>query len=280
MNISQQNDEINRSQEKSKNKILTYEAFILAGIPIFLYLIFSIYKIGYLSYFNIPRDFFSISISEVYKNFHDFFFGSHLISILFILSSWLIVIGFDLHIKYIKYFLPLLLLLIYQFQRLDLFLRIGGIKYIIEIVFVLILLFIIYLYFPKKNYREAKGLINKTKLRMKRYQELSEKANLVEKILLTVPIILTVFLYSYNFVFSLGYVSAIRQTGFFVADKEPECIVLLFKDDLALCYPFDREEKTIENNFLILNLKENNNLHFYYEEIGGLNIIHDRFSLW
>ena len=253
------------------NRLLNSDAVMIAIFPIFFYFIYTIFRVGYLSYFNIPREFISINLSEIYKGFDRIFLGNDFFLTVFSVLSWIIIIKFDLGKKYVNYFFPLILLLVYLGQRINLFLRLNEWKFLHEVIAVLLLIVFLYFFFPKKIYSSIKGWKKKTEHRIDLRSAYKTSTEFSERIITSLPFLLIAIYYLYNYFFYSGYMSAYSQKDFYIYGSENECVSVLFTDDYALCFPVNIEDQVISNELYFINIGDEDDL-FRYVSIGPLRL--------
>ena len=70
-----------------------------------------------------------------------------------------------------------------------------------------------------------------------------------------------------------GHHAASEKSDFYVASTSPETAVLFItSDDKAICAPFDRASKAVEPRFTILDIGDDPDVEYHYEEIGPLTL--------
>jgi hypothetical protein len=135
-----------------------------------------------------------------------------------------------------------------------------------ELINIIVYLLLLYLIFPVFVFK-GKGNIIK-KFNILRANELDPAFNFTWYAITNISFFITLTFTSFS---NAGFTTASRQTEFYIANTVPESVVVSFHEEYALCYPFDRTLKTIENEFFILDTTNNSDIIFSYEEVGPLS---------
>lgn len=263
------------SRPQGRKGIILSGTIALAVIPVIAYAIIFVYYAGYFSKFEIPLEFISFSLIQVFivsggllllmrallsmANLASFFILNNIIPEpirrrLFILLP--------ITILSLAYFL----LYIGQWQKWLLFLIIAVFSYVA--VFVT----------PILTARRIKGTYTqKLEIIDERNRQNDEKWDtLYDKFIKYMGRNIIYALYYFALilfiVYNAGISSADNQKIYRVVNTTPESVILYMTGDRMVCAPFNRKTSEVEPSFLVLNFGTNPNIIVNLEQVGPLHL--------
>ncbi|HEY3312031.1 MAG TPA: hypothetical protein VGK00_10360 [Anaerolineales bacterium] len=264
----------NAPKKKIFSDITLSESLLLAVIPIIAYLFTFIYQAGYLQAFELPIQFVSISIVDVFN------IGGKIIAIL---------LGFFMVINYgVLFFsaqgkiIPILesrvitvaMLFLYLYPNLFLFeWGIGTIIAIIAFFTSLALLFLPPLLTKKYQgtYLQKMEMLDKrpesTKISNPTLFESAAQFIGYRGFVMVIALLLIL-----NLTFNAGKAEALNQKIFYIANTSPETIILFSTGDKIISAPFNKNTKIIEPEFSIINVNNSSSLKLRPVYTGPLKI--------
>jgi hypothetical protein len=208
----------------------------------------------------------------VLKEIDKIFLSPRSFIILSIFFSFFVTFRFDLGKKYARYLTPLILLLFYLFQKIELFLDFQNMRYLVQAITAFLLILINYFWFSNKTYKGIKGWVNKTNHRIELRKNIRKRRTFWENLLVSTLKIIIFIQFSYSFIYDMGYLNAKSQQVFYVANTSPKSVVILFTDDYAICYPYNVKDNSINNEFYLLDYSRDSEIVFSSENVGPLKI--------
>jgi hypothetical protein len=238
-------------------RLLKFDAIILFIIPVLFYFLNYWYFYGYFTYYQIPKEFISLNIIRII-NFSAFAIPwiliisafSFVIYKIFILSKGtaiLTIIGFFiLPFAYMYYIVVCQKKVNYAWNTI----------FSISLLIIPVMLILIWI----------------IRRRLSSYKE--NNIHLLLPLLMPEQYLLILMIYG-CFILGLffgGAYEASHQTGFYIMNSNPECVILHMTSEKALCFIFDRKTKEVGKSFSVMAIGNDPNLKLLKEQIGPLKI--------
>jgi len=242
--------EQNKNQNRDLPKWIS-EGLLIAAIPTLIYYLSFGWEMGYFSYFEIPYDFISINIISIFPTIHILS-----ISALGLIYFYVFRFNYDK----IYFYLPVISLVVIYVVLSFIGFKCIGYKKIIEFVVSL-----------------AIGAASVIFVVVCKWHWMRSKLNLQYKYKFKSLIwIIALFLFIYS-AFEFGRVYNFYKTqsikNFRIYEANPEMIALRIYSDRLICAEFDRENKTVDSTFIIIDISSNSPVRLHEEEIGPLKPI-------
>jgi hypothetical protein len=268
------------SKRKAFFGITLSDTLLLAVIPFFAYLFTFIYQAGYLNAFELPPQFVSITIVDVFN------IGGKILGVLFLVFS---SINF-----FSNFFLPkgnmpnslnerirgLLLLFLLTYPFLFLF-EWGTMS---KIVLVVLFFVISIMFLPPLLSRKYKGtyLQKMEKIAGETKKDSNPwEGNLYDRVVDFIGhnayVTIVYLLLGIYIIYYAGVAAAQKQEIFYVANTSPESVVLFMTSEKIISAPYDKATNMIEPEFFIINLSNNDDIKLQLINTGRLKI--DKSSL-
>lgn len=249
------------------------DTLLLAAIPFLAYLFTFVYQAGYLKAFEIPLQFVSVNIVDVFN------IGSK------ILGVFAIVLGL---INFFSAILPkdkipfplkrrlnqLVPLLLFVFPSLFLFDWGAG----SNLVLFFLMVVAVEMFLPPLVTKKHKGSYLQ---KMEMLDNESKDSNPWDGSLLdkTVDfigykafVVIVYFLLSINLTYNAGKSAALNQEIFHIVNTSPETVVLFMTNDKIISAPFDKNTKIVEPDFSVISLSNAVDLKLRLVNTGRLKL--------
>jgi hypothetical protein len=249
------------------------ETILLATIPFFAYLFTFVYQAGFLKAFELPLQFVSVNIVDIFN------IGSKVLGVfafvlgLINLFSALLPkdkIPFSLE-KRLSQLVPLLL---FTFPAIFLFEWGAG----SNLVAFFLIVVIVIMFLPPLVTKKYKGTYLQ---RMEMLDSEIKGSNPWEGSLIdrTVDfigykafIVIVYFLLSINLTYNAGKAAAFDQEIYHIVNTSPETVVLFMTNDKIISAPFDKNAKLVEPNFFVIDLSSAVDLKLRLVNTGRLKL--------
>ena len=266
--INEQEKQIGRKDLISR--IINSDTLLIALTPIISYSLLYIYKVGQSSALNIPTFIVNFSLGEIFAvAFALILFGSVLLLYLnkflkpFLGGRISEPVFSIIYPSFFVYGYFLLLLFIY-----------SGLNDESLIILIATLFY---------SFRYLKPLFSKVKGNyVEKLIAQEGKAHKVDDTDLFDVIIPAIGRKVYRFilfyillmivVFNLGRSLTLKKMDYIVASSAPECVVLASNDQYSYCYFFNRDNKEVQQEFMIINSSDINKYIFTNQNIGPLKL--------
>jgi len=256
------------------------DAIFLALIPLIGYSLLFSYQWGYFNVFDIPFQFIELSIEQV------FVVTAGLITLFFVVIYLLMTLTTFMNPqklpieirRKIQRNLPVSIFLIvcaFVFFRFDKFRLLFFIALLIMFITDFIIPLILYKF--KKNY-----LLKLEKNDLERREADSYFVTLVDSFIstagndiarFTIYYLLTIVIVSL-----MGRGAALNKSEFYVANTDPETVVLYMTKDKVILADFDRDFRIIGDSFYVIEINKHPEIKFTYETVGPFNLPYDSTS--
>jgi len=81
------------------------------------------------------------------------------------------------------------------------------------------------------------------------------------------------FLLLIFYLYNLGNANGIRQVEFRTLNSNPEKVVLYMNSEIMICSDFDRENRTVNQSFVVIKIGDDHNIKLSLEKVGSLKSI-------
>lgn len=249
------------------------DTLLLAVIPFIAYLFTFIYQAGYLQAFQIPSQFVSITIVDVFN------IGGKILSVIFLALGLI-----NLFSSFLPKKIPdslaerirgLLLLFILSYPFLFLF-EWGTVS---NIVLVALIVVISIMFLPPLVSRKYKGtyLQKMEKLTGETGKDSNPwEGNLLDRAVDFIGhnafVTIMYLLLGIYVIYYAGIAAAQKQEIFYVANTSPESVVLFMNSEKIVSAPFDKTTKMIEPEFFVFNLSSAADLKLRLVNTGHLKL--------
>jgi hypothetical protein len=273
--MKESNSEVN--QNTSSGSFLGFklsENIAIAAVPLAAYLLIFAVESGYLSVFQLPYQFISFDLAEI------FVASSALLGVAFAVIFILNTLA-DFFISKrtppiivhkIRIYTPLFLLFL---SGLVLFRTMWREWWGLGVGFAIVLL--LDLGTPLITQRKNKNYLTKI-ARAEEFQTRIEQRqqSLVNKLIHITGKDGARIIFYFSLILFIAYQTgrsiAIQKSDFFIVNTNPEQVVLYLTKDQAIAASFDRILKEIEPGFVVIDFSQNSEYVFYREKVGPLKL--------
>lgn len=250
------------------------ETILLAIIPFFAYLFSFVYQAGYLKAFELPLQFVSVNIVDVFN------IGIKVLGVfavvLGLINLFSALLPKDkMPFSLIRRLSQLAPLLLFTFPTLFLFEWGGG----SNLVAFFLIVGIVIMFLPPLVTKKYKGtylqkmemLDGEIKVNSNPWEG-SLLVRTVDFIGYKAFIVIVIFLLSINLTYNAGKAAAFNQEIYQVVNTSPETVVLFMTNDKIISAPFNKNTKIVEPDFFVINLSSAVDLKLRLVNIGRLKL--------
>ncbi len=248
------------------------DALLLASIPVFAYSIVFFFNWGYLAAFDLPTQFISFGIGDIFLGFVALTgLGWTLFGAINLIFSFLPRYPSPPIARRLRILTPFLLIFLADFFWYN-----GQSQQWIFLLCVNVIVALIVFASPLLDRKEKGSYLQKLESIDSKTVNDPFEGSLISRFASIVgsryfQLVAYLLLGAY-LVYNAGRSVAVNQSSWRVASTNPECVVLFITSDKFICAPFDRKLKEIEPSFYVLAPTTNPNILFRFENLGPLKV--------